>query len=259
MSGRLARALTSFEKAHYPFKNYRHVRAESVLFVGCNAVSLYPQTVSEAARVLYEAAGVGVAYDCCGAPVAADAPDDVARVTGGVERRLLARGVRELVLLCPTCDAHFRAYLHKGRGEGCDMRTVSVYAKLREVGLGAGLPADGAVFVPCPDRQDKRWLGDVLSFFEDIPPVPTRVPCCGLGEGAGYANPHAMHAMARRAVERCEAAAPGAPYVYCASCAGSFARHGCAEVRYVLAEILGTHERAQVARSLANRAASKFR
>lgn len=255
MSGGLVRALTSVEKAHYPFKNYRRAQAESVLFVGCNAVSLYPQTVSEAARVLSEAAGVGVAYDCCGAPVAVDAPDDVVRVTGGVERRLFTRGVRELVLLCPTCDAHFRTHLH----EGCGMRVVSVYAKLSELGLGAKLPADGAVFVPCPDRRDRRWLGDVLSFFDGVPPVPTRVPCCGLGEGAGYANPQAMRAMATRAVERCQKEAPGAPYVYCASCAGSFARHGCAEVRYVLADILGTHERPQVTWSLANRAASKFR
>ena len=255
LAGSLASALASFEKAHYPFKNYRHAHAESVLFAGCNAVSLYPQTVAAAAHMLYDAAGVGVAYDCCGMPTAlhgpAGASGRAARVTDGVERRLMACGAREVVVLCPNCGAHLRVY--------SDLRVVNVYAKLRELGLGGRLVADGAVFVPCPDRKDRAWLGDVLPFFDGKPSIPTRVPCCGLGAGAGYGNPDAMYAMAQRAVSSCRAEAPGAPYVYCASCAGSFARHGCADVRYVLAEILGTHEAPQVSRSLMNRASSKFR
>lgn len=248
---RALRALAVAEKARYPFKNYRRAGSEGVLFVGCNVASLYPRTVREAARVLREAAGIGIVYDCCGAPLLLEgSAGGAARVAAGVARRLRARGVREVVATCPTCAATLRDVV--------DAQVVNVYAKLRELGLGRRLPPDGAVFPPCPDRRDGAWLADVLSFFDGEPPVLSKAPCCGLGENAGLRDAGAARAMARACVGHARDAAEGAPYVYCASCAGSFAANGAPRVRYVLSELLGVSEPPAVGSSLANRALAKL-
>ena len=248
---RAVNAIAVLEKAHYPFKNYRHARASSVLFVGCNVVSLFPKTVREAARVLKEQAGVGLAFDCCGAPLALDgAPGEMKRVVSGVTQRLSECGVKELVATCPTCASSLQGL--------ADIRVVSVYAKLRELNIGRRLAPDGAVFPPCPDRRDGVWLSDVLSFFEDDPPVLSRAPCCGLGERSGWRPPEKVKAMACACISQAHDAAEGAPYVYCASCAGSFASHGEPQVRYVLSEILGVEESPALRSTFANRACAKF-
>lgn len=251
IASRALDALAVAEKAHYPFKNYRHARTRSVLFVGCNVASLFPRTVEAAVRLLGEY-GVGVVYDCCGAPLALEGDGaEAARVRGGVMRRLRERGVEEVVALCPTC-----ASVLEREGE---LRVVSVYAKLRELGLGCTLAPDGAVFPPCPDRRDGTWLRDVLAFFEGDPPVLAKAPCCGLGEGGGPRRPDQARAMARACIEQARAAAAGPLYVYCASCAGSFATHGEPEVRYVLSGLLGIVEEPHVRSALFNRARAAFR
>lgn len=248
---RVLDAVTVAEKAHYPFKNYRHARAKSVLFVGCNVVSLFPKTVQEAARVLRERAGVGVAFDCCGAPLSLEGSEGEAeRVGAGVARRLREHGVEELVATCPTCASTLQGVV--------DACVVSVYAKLRELGIGRRLASDGAVFPPCPDRRDGVWLADVLSFFEGEPPVLTRAPCCGLGERNGRRPPEQVKKMACACIDQAREAAEGAPYVYCASCAGSFAAHGEPRVRYALSEILGVREAPTLRSTLANRARAKL-
>ena len=248
---RVLNAIAVAEKARYPFKNYRHAFASSVLFVGCNVISLFPRTVREAARVLRERAGVGVAFDCCGAPLTLEgSKGEAERIGAGVARRLREQGVEELVATCPTCASTLQGVV--------DARVVSVYAKLRELGIGRRLASDGAVFPPCPDRRDGVWLSDVLSFFEGDPPVLSRAPCCGLGERKGHRPPERVRAMACACIDQAREAAEGAPYVYCASCAGSFAAHGEPQVRYVLSEILGVHEAPALRSTLANRARAKL-
>lgn len=248
---RVLNAIAVAEKAHYPFKNYRHARAKSVVFIGCNVVSLYPQTVRELARVLRERADIGIAFDCCGAPLSFEgSKGEAERIGKDVARSLRERGVKELVATCPTCALSLQALV--------DVQVVSVYAKLRELGIGQILAPDGAVFPPCPDRRDGLWLADVLSFFEDEPPVLLRAPCCGLGERNGRRPPERVRAMACACIDQARQAAEGAPYVYCASCAGSFAAHGEPQVRYMLSEILGVHEAPALNSTLLNRARAKF-
>ncbi len=247
---RVLNALALTEKAHYPFKNYRHAHEASVLFVGCNVVSLFPQTVRKAARMLHEAADIGLALDCCGAPLKlAGSPSEAQRVTQGVASRLRECGVTEIIVVCPTCETELRNFV--------DVPIVSVYAKLRELGIGKRLIPDGAIFPPCPDRHNKVWLQDVLSFFESEPPVLYRAPCCGLGERVGYRPPEKVHAMATTCIKQAKEAAIGTPFVYCASCAGSFTLHGEPNVRYVLSELLDIHEAPAVNSTFVNRLCAK--
>lgn len=249
-ASRAADAIAVAEKAHYPFKNYRHAHAKSVLFVGCNVASLYPRTTRCAVTLLAEK-GVGAAYDCCGAPLALEGdPARADRVRDRVIARLRARGVEEVVAICPTCAAVLSG------AEG--IRVVSVYRKLVEVGVASSLASDAAVFPPCPDRASGEWSCDVLSFFEGSPTVLWDAPCCGLGEGGGPKRPEAADAMARECLRRAREESPAPLYVYCASCAGSFAEHGEPKVRFALSAILGVDEAPQTRSALANRARAKF-
>lgn len=246
LSARIARRVILAEKERYPFKNYRHARSGSVLFVGCNVASLYPRTVAAVRRIFEERLGIGCVFDCCGSPLRLEGFDSRAlRVRDGVAGRLRARGVREIIALCPNCASMF--------SDVPDMRVTSVYARLRELGVGRVLDPDGAVFVPCPDRTERVWLADVLACFDGEPPVLDRAPCCGLGRGS-LQDPDRSRGMARRCLEQAREAADGPLYVYCASCAGQFASCGEGRVRYVLAELLGTGEGPDVGSSLANRA-----
>lgn len=249
---RICGMLARVEKAHYPFRNYRHAHAESAVFVGCNVVSLFPRTVDAAVGLLRAEAGAGAAFDCCGAPLTIDGdPAGAQRVRAGVADRLRTRGVREVVALCPTCAATL--------ADVPGLRVVSIYAKLREFGLGVRLAPDGAVFPPCPDRAHGAWLADVLAFFDGELAVLHRAPCCGLGAGGGPHDPDRARAMAQACLSQARAAAVGPLYVYCASCAGSFAGNGGADVRFVLSEVLGVHEAPQVGATLLNRARAALR
>lgn len=250
LAARAARAAILAEKACYPFKNYRHARDGIALFAGCNVASLFPRTVAAVRALFEERLGAGIVFDCCGSPLTLEGCDARARrVRDGVAQRLRARGVEEVVALCPNCAATL--------ADGAGARVTGVYAKLREMGFEGALAPEGSVFVPCPDRAERAWLADVRALFDGEPAVLDRAPCCGLGRGS-LADPARARRMARRCVELAHEAVDGPLHVYCASCAGQFASCGATDVRYVLAEVLGTDEAPQTARSLANRARAKF-
>lgn len=58
------------EKKNYLFKNYSGAEAKRVIFPGCNFPSFYPKTTRHLIELLHEKIGAGVAFDCCGKPVA---------------------------------------------------------------------------------------------------------------------------------------------------------------------------------------------
>ena len=57
------------EKKDYIYKNYRNATGKCILFPGCNFPSFYPKTMKKLVKLLKEH-GIGVAYDCCGKPIA---------------------------------------------------------------------------------------------------------------------------------------------------------------------------------------------
>lgn len=234
------------EKKDYKFRNYRGGKKKSVLFPGCNFPAFFPEATQHLIMLLREHAQMGVVFDCCGKPVSElGMVKDEQRIVEGITMRLSASGVEELVMLCPNCYCYLKPRLA--------IPVVSIYEKLTALGLGS--PVESArfpLFVPCPDRASGILKSHIQPFLRgEVEPLAGQ--CCGWGGGAAVQEPE----MARGFAEKFR----GLPviYTYCASCAGSLRRAGCADVRHVLPEILGQREPfPQGGRSLLNRARFRF-
>jgi len=219
------------EKKNYLFQNFRNSR-RSVLFPGCNFPSFYPKTTDALIRLLREEADMGVVFDCCGKPIAELGLEHAeAQGTELLRRRLCHAGVEELVVLCPSCFYFLRPRL--------DIPVVSIYDKLRELGLGGQIKErEVNLFVPCPDKATHEMERSLFPFltgaYREIP----EVQCCGLGGCAAGKEPE-LSAGFQENVKHMKL--PNV-YVYCASCAGSLCRGGVTNVRHVLTDILGTNE-----------------
>ncbi|AFM01609.1 hypothetical protein Desde_3321 [Desulfitobacterium dehalogenans ATCC 51507] len=240
--------MTLLEKSHYPFRNYPQESCTTLLFSGCSFPSQFPRTM-DALAVLCREHGVGVAYDCCGKPVA-ELKRDAVRITQGMTKRLERLGVGEVVCLCPNCMEYL--------GETLDLPVISVYALLSRWGYACqGLPPSGVVFRPCPDRKEGRILEEISELLplEGLRTME-RVPCCGLRGDIAIHGPAAGDKLCALAKEQ---AAGETIYTYCASCSGQFQRHGCGQVRHLLSPLLGVEEEPDAARALLNRARRKFR
>ena len=239
--------LLLWEKKDYRFKNYRNARAKSVLFPGCNFPSMYPQTTALLVRMLHDEAGIGVAYDCCGKPVAElGLTSDEKAIVEGINRRLNDAGAEEVIMVCPNCYSFLKDRL--------DVRVASIYEKLNELGLGNRIAGGSSVFMPCPDRVSGEMLEQIESGFADrrFERIET-VQCCGLGGSAGMLESGLAQNMSSKLKDK------GKVNVYCASCAGKLKRDGIQDVRHILAEIIGTHEEPDTGKSMINRMLTKLK
>ena len=239
--------MTLWEKRKYRFRNYRHAEGCSVLFPGCNFPSMYPRTMKVLEDLLRREAGIGTVYDCCGKPVAElGLREDEDRIIDGINRRLAELGITEVIMVCPNCFSFLSGRL--------DAKVVTVYEKLHELGLGSRISGGSEVFLPCPDRAAGEMLGQIESFFAAEPYERIRgVQCCGLGGSAGVCEPELAEGMTY--------GLPGRDglHVYCASCAGRFARSGVKGVTHILTEILGTDEKPDTGKSAVNRVLTGIR
>ena len=235
------------EKENYMFRNGRHKKCESLLFPGCNFPSFYPETTKVMIRLLREQAGMGVLFDCCGKPVGElGLKNKEETILRRLEKSIKESGAREVVMVCPNCYDYLNGRL--------SVPVVSIYEKLKSLGLGTTIRGKAAFFLPCPDREKRRWLSWISPFLEEEPEILANTQCCGLGGCAGKKEPELSRAMARKIGDRGYARV----YTYCASCAGNLSRNGCGEAVHVLTEILNTGEKPDTKKSLLNRAAMKF-
>lgn len=233
------------EKQNYLFRNYRHTFAGSVLFPGCNLPSFYPKTTKKLTRLLSEKAGIGVAYDCCGKPIAElGLYEQEERIVRRIERELTSRGVTEVIMACPNCYYFLKPKL--------SVKVVSIYEKLTEMGLGKKISGGAPIFLPCPDREQREWLKQMEQFLEQPFKLTNQSQCCGLGGCAGVREPELARELACGIVQK------EPLYVYCASCGGNLKRNGCMEVRHVLTEILETEECPDTGSSMLNRMKTKW-
>lgn len=241
----LAKLISLGEKSHYPFKSYPTVRCETLLFPGCAFPSQFPRTM-DALALLCRRAGFGVAYDCCGHPVAGYGDARGAeRIAGNLNRRLAKLGCKRAVLACPNCLQHLKGKLE------CEV--VSVFDVLGELGVGnAGSFGRGVLFVPCPDKGTRALEGAMRGRY-DLSGVETMggVGCCGLRPDIAARGPAVVEKMGGLVVDKARGARL---YTYCASCLGQFARMGCRDCRHVVSVLLGVDEPPDSARALANRA-----
>ncbi len=252
MNGRgpnLAKFVTLAEKTRYPFRSYPRSQCSEVFFPGCALPSQLPRTTDEIAR-LCRSHGCGVAYDCCGKPLADWGKTRAAeRALAGLRARLNRLGCQKLVVACPNC----LDYLENRLGIEC----VSVYEALAGWGFAPKTPfSPGVLFSPCPDRRGRRLEGQLraLADLSAVAPLD-RAPCCGLRADAAARGA----AFAAACTERVFDAAEGRRiYTLCASCSGQFARTGHAGTRHALSVILGVDEEPDHRHALANRARRRF-
>lgn len=236
------------EKEDYLFKNYRNVSGSTVLFPGCNFPSFYPRTTRLLWETLRSCQDIGIIYDCCGKPVEELGKEQAAEQNiRRIGSSLKEAGVTEVIMVCPNCYYYLRPRL--------DVKVVSIYEKLAELGIGSPIKEnDIHIFLPCPDREEQKWLQHMLPF------LPTRyhpiegVQCCGLGGCAAANEPDLAKEFLQTLAER---DFPNI-YTYCGTCGGNITRGGVGGVHHILAEILESKESADTKKSLLNRIKTKF-
>lgn len=235
------------EKENYLFRNYKHVSGKSVFFPGCNFPSFYPETNKKIIS-LFKEHGIGVVFDCCGKPVAElGLKEQEEKIVKGIEKRLKENGVTQLITACPNCYSFLKGRLK-------EIRVISIYEKLNELGIGKEIEKDINIFLPCPDRQEKELLKQMKCFITGEVHIIKEASCCGLGGCAAGKEPELAKGMA----ESIKKAGYEEVYTYCASCSGNLTRNGCEKVIHVLSEILETNEKPDTKGSFINRIKTKF-
>ena len=151
-------------------KNYRNATGKCILFPGCNFPSFYPKTMKELVKLLKEH-GIGVAYDCCGKPIAELGLEvDEKRIIQRINDEFEKRGVEEVIMLCPNCYTFLKPYLK--------VKVTDIYAKLEGLGIGEKNLESGKVFLPCPDREKREILASAERFVKGSLESVKGVQCC---------------------------------------------------------------------------------
>lgn len=236
------------EKQNYIFRNYRNLTSGSVLFPGCNFPSYYPQTTKKLSTILKQEAEIGTVYDCCGKPIAElGLVQQENRIIERMNREFQGAGVTEIIVLCPNCYCFLNGRL--------DIPVTSIYEVLTRMGIGKKIEAEEVnIFPPCPDRENRLWIKHMSSYLPTDIYVIDEIQCCGLGGCARGKEPDVSFGF----TEKLRRIGYSSVYTYCASCAGKFARDRMQGIHHVLAEVLETYEELDVAKSMVNRAKSKF-
>ena len=252
------------EKKNYLLRNYRNVDVihkknnesmktdvnrgkKSVFFPGCNFPSFYPETNKKIIS-LFQEYGIGVVFDCCGKPMAElGLKETEETIVAGIEKRIKEKSVTEVIMACSNCYSFLKGRLK-------EIRVISIYEKLNELGIGEEIEKDINIFLPCPDRKEKELLGQMQSFLAGEVTIITEASCCGLGGCAADKEPELSKGMA----ESIRKAGYEEVYTYCASCSGNLTRNGCEKVMHVLSEILETNEKPDTKGSFLNRIKTKF-
>jgi|WetSurMetagenome_2_1015567.scaffolds.fasta_scaffold12074_4 uncharacterized membrane protein YdjX (TVP38/TMEM64 family)/Fe-S oxidoreductase len=190
----------------------------TVLFPGCN----FPGTRPEQTRDLYEMLrrqepGLGIVLDCCGR-----ISHDLGRekyfgdMFGEMRAYLLEKGIREVLVVCPSCYDMFRHY-----GDGLEVRTV--YEVLAEVAPEASAGnGETVIHDPCGVRFHggahnavRRLLAGAGVSAKDMDHARESTLCCGNGAGVEFLSPE----LSGRWAERSTKEGRGRAIVtYCAGC-----------------------------------------
>lgn len=234
------------EKENYIFRNYRNAEAKSVLFPGCSFPAYYPQTTTYLTELLREKAGMGVAFDCCGKPIAELGMElQEQRIIAGIENRLRACGAEEVVVVCPNCYHFLKPRLK--------INVVGIYEKLYALGIGKTIEEKITFFPPCPDRENGELLAEIGAFLKEEPEIISHVQCCGLG-GCVWKKEHDLAERMVGDIGREKKKI----HTYCASCSGNFVRNGYHDSAHILLEILGREEQPNTGKSVSNRLKMKY-
>lgn len=232
------------EKRDYKFRNYRNATEGSVLFPGCNFPSLFPKTNRYLEKIFQEK-GIGTVYDCCGKPIAElGLYKDEERILQRITTELDARGIEEIITMCPNCYYFLR--------DRIPQRVVSVYEKLESLQIPLHPVPETEMHIPCPDGESREWVGRITSLLGYEPAVMNRAQCCGLGGMAAAREPELAKSFAQSTPRDTQGS------TFCASCAGQFARNG-QPISHILSQMLGIDEKPAAKTSYINRVLTKFK
>jgi uncharacterized membrane protein YdjX (TVP38/TMEM64 family)/ferredoxin len=217
----------------------------SVFFPGCALPGSRPTaTWNLYRRLKADLPSLGMVLDCCHKP-----SHDLGRQAHFLARfreladRLSERGVREILVACPSCQRVFMEY-----GSGLTVR--SVWEALAEK---IGNPVDPksarfpvTVHDPCPLRGQPGVLRAVRRLIvshglevREMRAAGKRTLCCGEGGSVGFRHPDLA---GNWTAQRRQLAGNLPVFTYCAGCAGFLARGGMQVVH--LADLLTAPEAA---------------
>ena len=235
------------EKRDYRYRNWKHVSSVSVFFPGCNFPSMYPKT-NRALVKLFSEHGIGTVYECCGKPVAElGLADDESRIISEIREKLTAAGISEVITACPNCRDFF--------GDRLGVRVRSVYDKLSELRAGKTIDRDMEFYLPCPDRDEHKWIEEIRPFVKGNIIINDSAQCCGLGGSAAAFEQDIADGFVKDLGESTE----NKLYTYCASCTGRFRRCGLKNVEHILPLIMDTGEQPDIYKSYINRVLTRFK
>lgn len=242
-----------FEKKNYIFKNYKHSNTKSILFPGCNFSSFYPNATKKIANILKKEYNIGIAFDCCGKPVAElGIKEYEGNIIKNIEKNLELYGIEEIITLCPNCYYFFKPRI--------GVKIVTIYEKIFELGIkvfDTDFPKEMNLFLPCPDKESKYIKELILKLIpsckDNIKEIKD-INCCGLG-GCAMAN---ERDIAKSFVEKLKSKSLNNLYVYCATCAGNFNRNKINNIHHLLLDLLNIKENISNKTSLLNRAKFKY-
>lgn len=235
------------EKVNYKFRNYKRGQKKSVLFLGCNYPSLFPQTTEKLMKLM-EANQIGVVFDCCGKPISELGLEDKANtITAKLNAQFRKKNIEELIVVCPNCYYYLK--------DKIDIPILTIYEKLVSLDIKTSpISEDASIFMPCPDKNNKKWLQDIEKLTRNQIQVVEGIQCCGLGGVAVAKEPKYPEIMAEKLKETKKDT-----YVYCASCAGSFTRNSVENVEHILNAFVGSKEVPDIKYSMINRMKYKFK
>ncbi|HIW21327.1 MAG TPA: (Fe-S)-binding protein [Candidatus Dorea intestinavium] len=237
------------EKQNYIFKNYKRAKGKIILFPGCNFPAFYPETTKCLYTFLKSHFKIGIAYDCCGKPIAElglekEANEIIARQN----RYYKENNIAEIVVLCPNCYYYLSPLL--------EVKVTSIYEKLHEIGFKGTIKEDiFNLFIPCPDKESLKWKKEILPFLDGEVKDISGIQCCGVGGCAHLTEPE----LSKTLLENLKKKSLENVYTYCGTCGGNISRSGAKEVHHLLPELLKTREVADIKHSLVNRIKTKYK
>lgn len=237
------------EKQNYLFKNYRHAKGKSILFPGCNFSGFYPKTTDYLFSFLNRFEEIGIAYDCCGKPIAElGLTEKAGDIITRQNKYFKDNHIKELITVCPNCYYYLSPLLN--------IKVVSIYEKLAEIGFEHQIEESVFnLFIPCPDKETLKWKKDILPWLDGKVKDIKGIQCCGVGGCANITEPD----LTKSLLNKLENQPLENIYTYCGTCGGNISRFGVSNVHHILPELLQTHEPADTKHSLINRVKTRFK
>ncbi len=193
---------------------------ETVFFPGCSLPGTRPEQTFKAYNYIRaKEPGAGIVLSCCSKP-----SHDLGRQTDFnnafsiLKQRLLAQGVKTIIVACPNCYKVFSSYSE-------ELQTVSIYEFLTEKGFHLPEPAftdDYSIHDPCATRFDNSVQRSVRRLAEtngikitEPANAYDQTLCCGEGGSVGCMAPEFSDGWTTKAVKQAERK----PVIsYCAGC-----------------------------------------